>query len=305
MTENPTGQGKVSIVIPCYNHGAMLREALASVEEVRNENLLEVIIVDDGSVEVETRKILDELEQEGHCVVRQPNRGSSAARNAGIRLAKGEFILPLDSDNRVRDVYLKEGVSFLKDNPSIGVIYADAEYFGEKSGRWDVPEFNLLSLIRWNFIDVCALYRKALWDEVGGYDEQMPWMGVEDWDFWLRVAANGGTFVHLSKIGFDYRVCADSQIVRTIGFDCRVAREPVDDLMQASPRLAKLIDYIFSKPEMAFYKWVRETDEEVQRLRGQLRVVEASYSYRLGRALLAPPRWLRNLWRRFSLRRCK
>jgi len=59
------------------------------------------------------------------------------------------------------------------------------------------------------------------------------------------------------------------------------------------------------KSEMTFYKWVRETDEEVQRLRGQLRVVEASYSYRLGRALLAPLRLLRKLWRRFSLRRCK
>ena len=77
------------------------------------------------------------------------------------------------------------------------------------------------------------------------------------------------------------------------------------DLVEASPRLAKLIDYIFSKSEMTFYKWVRETDEEVQRLRGQLRVVEASYSYRLGRALLAPLRLLRKLWRRFLLRRCK
>src|SRR4030088_1073065 len=100
------GSGKVSIVIPCYNHGAMLREALASIEQVRNANLLEVIIVDDGSCEVETRKILDELEHEGHCVLRQPNRGVSAARNAGIRLANGESILPLDSDNRLRDVYL-------------------------------------------------------------------------------------------------------------------------------------------------------------------------------------------------------
>ena len=110
MTEPSTGQGKVSIVIPCYNHGAMLREAVASIEQVRNTNPLEVITVDDGS------------------------------------------------------------------------------------GRWYVPDFNLLSLIRMNFIDVCALYRKKLWQEVGGYDEQMPWMGLEDWDFWLRVASHGGSF---------------------------------------------------------------------------------------------------------------
>src|SRR5216110_271986 len=283
MTRTPISDGKVSIIIPCYNHGAMLREALASVEEVRNENLLEVIIVDDGSSEAETIRILKEVAEAGYRVVSQPNRRVSAARNAGIRLANGEFILPLDSDNRFRDVYLKEGVSLLKDNPDIGVVYADAEYFGEKTGRWHVQEFDLLSLIRKNFIDVCALYRRALWEQVGGYDEQMPWMGLEDWDFWLRVACHGGSFFHLPAVGFDYRVRSDSEIVKTIGFDARVAGEAVN-LVEASPRLAKLIYYIFNKRELSFYKWARATDEEVQLLRG-LREVEASYSYRLCRTL--------------------
>jgi glycosyltransferase involved in cell wall biosynthesis len=277
----PIGEGKVSIIIPCYNHGAMLREALASVEEVRNENLLEVIIVDDGSSDAETMRILKEVAEAGYRVVSQPNRRVSAARNTGIRLANGEFILPLDSDNRLRDVYLKEGVSLLKDNPSIGVIYADAEYFGEKSGRWHVQEFNLLSLIRWNFLDICALYRRSLWDEVGGYDEQMPSMGLEDWDFWLRLSTRGVTFVHVPTVGFDYRVRRDS--LRTEGY------------MHA----AQIIDYIFDKPELACYKLLRETDEEVQQLRGGIRTMQASLSYRLGRALLAPARLLRKLWRCF------
>src|SRR5436309_10974086 len=172
MTTTPIAEGKVSIVIPCFNQGAMLREALASVEQVRNANLLEVIIVDDGSSEVETSKILSKIAEAGYSVVAQPNRGVGAARNAGIRLAKGEFILLLDSDNRLRDVYLNEGVSLLKKHPSIGVIYTDAEYFGDRSGRWHVPNFNLSSLLRMNFIDACALYRKKLWEELGGYDEQ-------------------------------------------------------------------------------------------------------------------------------------
>ena len=119
MTYTSVGGGNVSIVIPCYNQGATLREALASVEQVRNENVIDVIIVDDGSSEAETTKILDELAKTGHCVVSQPNRGLGAARNAGIRLAKGEFILPLDSDDRLRDAYLNEGVSLLKNNPCV------------------------------------------------------------------------------------------------------------------------------------------------------------------------------------------
>ena len=259
MTTTPIAEGKVSIVIPCYNHGPMLCEALASVEEVRNENLLEVIIVDDGSSDPDTLRILRDVAEAGYRVVSQPNRRVSAARNTGIRLAKGEFILPLDSDNRLRDVYLKEGVSFLNENPNIGVLYADAEWFGEQTGRWQVQEFDLLSLLRMNFIDVCALYRRTLWEEVGGYDEEMPWMGVEDWDFWLRVAAHGGTFVHLNKIGFDYRVRADSQFVEAIGFNYRASGDPFAAMM-ASPRLAELVKYIFGKPELACYKLLRETD---------------------------------------------
>ena len=132
MNTAPVAEGKVSIVIPCYNHGAKVREALASVEQVRNENLLEVIVVDDGSSEAETTRILNEVEEAGYSVVSQPNRGPGAARNTGIRLAKGEFILPLDSDNRLRNVYLNEGVSLLRHNPTLDVIYSDAEYFGER-----------------------------------------------------------------------------------------------------------------------------------------------------------------------------
>jgi len=265
---------------------------------VRNGNLLEAIVVDDGSTEVETKKILDELEYDGHCVLRQPNRGPGAARNTGIRFAKSEFILPLDSDNHLRDLYLNEGISILKENPGAGVVYADAEYFGERSGPWDVPEFDLLSLIRWNFVDACALYRKKLWEEVGGYDEYKPLSGLEDWEFWLRVASHGGTFVHVRKVGFDYRVRTESMGVKIIGCDYRLQGDS-SNVGSISPRLKEVVDYIFSKPELACYKLLRELDEEVQQLRGGIRTMQDSLSYRLGRGLLAPARLLRKLWRGF------
>jgi hypothetical protein len=136
-------------------------------------------------------------------------------------------------------------------------------------------------LIRTNFIDACALYRKKLWEEAGGYDEQIVCWGLEDWDFWLRVASHRGSFVHLPKIGFDYRVRRDSMIVAT------------------RPRTAEIVSYIFDKPEMACYKLLREIDEEVQNLRAQIGRIQGSRSYRLGRGLLAPARLLRKLWRSF------
>src|SRR6266581_1307981 len=288
MSGTSVGAGNVSIIIPCYNQGAMLREALASIEQVRNENLLEVIVVDDGSSKVETRTILSQVQEAGYCVVPQPNRGLGAARNAGIRRAKGEFILPLGSDNRLRDAYLNEGVSLLKNNIRLGVVYADGEYFGERTGPWRAQEFNLLSMIRGNFIDACALFRKKLWEEVGGYDEQMPWTGWEEWDFWLRVAYRQGTFVHLPKVGFDHRVASES--VRPLADEHRL----------------DLFNYIFGKPEMACYRLIREMDEQAQILRARVqsmeelvRGIKGLRSYRLGHGLLAPARLLRKLWRFF------
>jgi glycosyltransferase involved in cell wall biosynthesis len=294
MSCTSVGPGNVSIVIPCCNQGATLREALASIEQVRNENLLEVIVVDDGSSDAETTTILTEVDEAGDCVVSQPNCGLGAALNAGIRRAKGEFILPLASDNRLRDAYLNEGVSLLKNNICLGVVYADAEYFGEKTGRWQVQEFNLLSMIRGNFIDTCALFRKKLWEDVGGYDEQMPWTGWEDWDFWLRVAYRQGTFVHLSKVGFDHRVRSASL------------------RLQAHEHRLDLLNYIFGKPEMACYRLIREMDEQAQILRARIqsmedlvRGIKGLRSYRLGQGLFAPARLLRKLGRFFSQRRCK
>jgi len=286
MTHTSIGEGKVSIVIPCHNQGTKLREAVASIEQVRNANLLEVIVVDDGSSDVKTRKILDELEQDGHYVLAEPNCGLGAARNAGIRRAKGEFILPLASDNRLRDAYLNEGVFLLKNNSCLGVVYADAEYFGERTDRSRVPEFNLLSMIRENFIDACALFRKKLWEDVGGYDEQMPWTGWEDWDFWLRVAYRQGTFVHLAKTGFDHRVRGDSL------------------RLQTQEHRSDVINYVFGKPDMACYRLIREMDEQAQILRARIqsmedlvRDVKGLRSYRLGQALFAPARLLQRLWR--------
>jgi glycosyltransferase involved in cell wall biosynthesis len=173
LVEDSTAKGKVSIVIPCYNCGSMLPETLASIEQVRSDVIAEVIVVNDGSNDETTCRIIQDLDAGKYKVIHQANRGLASARNAGIKVARGEFILPLDSDDLIRQVYFDQGVAILLDYPEVGGVYGDAEYFGEKGGRWKLPEFDLRSLVMGNYITACTLFRRSAWGSVGGYDEKM------------------------------------------------------------------------------------------------------------------------------------
>jgi len=84
--------------------------------------------------------------------------------------------------------------------------------------------------------------------------------------FGCELLSTAVAFSILAKIGFDYRVQKDSMIVKTVGFDYRVRRDS-SDLVSISPRAAELVNYIFGKPELACYKLLRETNEEVQQLK--------------------------------------
>lgn len=213
---------KVSVVIPCFNHGEFLPEAVASVTNIKR-NDIEVIVIDDGSTDERTRKEIDALTARGIYVVQQENKGLAAARNAAILVSKGEYILPLDADNRLRSECVDCGVQILQANPDVGVVYGDAEYIGLASGRWNVGSFDPDSLLKWNYIDACAIYRRSVWEQNGGYDGTMPVQGLEDWDFWLGALEHGWQFAYVPEIFFDYRKGEKSMITHTNGFERQIS----------------------------------------------------------------------------------
>ncbi len=206
----------ISIIIPCYNHGKYIQEALQSIQELHNISYpYEVIIVNDGSTDEFTINILNNLKKEGYNILDQNNQGLGAARNNGILLAKGKYILPLDSDNKVCAPYLTTAIDILEKDNTISVVYSDTEFFGEKAGRSIVGNYNLQKLMFYNFIDACAVYRKEVWQNAGGYATDMPAMGNEDWEMWLNFSFKGYRFYYLEEIGFKYRVINNSML-RTI-----------------------------------------------------------------------------------------
>jgi glycosyltransferase involved in cell wall biosynthesis len=217
---------KVSVVIPCYNHGKLLMGGILSVLKSNFEDY-EIIIVDDGSTDPLTLEIFKNLEekfQHNHRVqiIHQDNLGLADARNNAIMMSKGEYILPLDADNRIRPDYLSKAVEILDNNPEIGVVYAYAKTFGDEDpyaklfgGKKGVRKFQAFdgkTLLVNNFIDACSVLRKKVWEDCNGYDPDMGIMGYEDWDLWIGAMEKGWKFHLIKEALFDYYIDSNSMI---------------------------------------------------------------------------------------------
>lgn len=184
-------------------------DALDSLSKC-DQTLFELIIVNDGSTDSATIDIFTELEKAGYRIIHQVNMGLAAARNAGIKAAIGQYILPLDADNKIRPEYLTEAISVMDQQADVGMLYGNAAYFGDKSGDWVVGDFNLQRLMIGNYIDACAVVRKSVFEQLGGYETTMKLFGLEDWELWLRMSFAGFKFHYVNKVLFDYRVVSTS-----------------------------------------------------------------------------------------------
>lgn len=203
----------VSVVIPCYNQGEFLAEAIASVRR-QTFGSFEIVVVDDGSTEPQTLSTFAQLSPQDCKVMHTPNRGLAAARNHGIRHSSGKYILPLDADDRIAPGYLAAAVALLENDDRIGIVYPIVEFFGERSGIWRQSEFSAARLLYENMIVASAVFRRADWERVGGYREDMRF-GWEDWEFWLSLVECGCGVVKLPEVMFYYRIRGDS-MTRTL-----------------------------------------------------------------------------------------
>jgi len=214
---------KVSVVIPCFNHGEFLPEAIASVTAAKRDDV-EIIVVDDGSTDERTRSETDKLIARGIKVIRRENWGPAAARNTAILASQGEYIFPLDADDHIRPGCLDHGIRILDASPEVGVVYSDGEFFGIRTGRWHIGPFDRDRLLQWNYIAACALFRRSIWVQNGGYDEAKVVQGLEDWDFWLGALQHGWQFAYVPEVFFDYRVATESMITSTFGSEPEIAK---------------------------------------------------------------------------------
>jgi glycosyltransferase involved in cell wall biosynthesis len=194
----------ISIIIPCYNDAQYIEQ---SVQSALNQTYpyKEIIIVDDGS-NAETKAILKKIEPRITKLITQENQGQSTARNVGIKAAKGEYILILDSDDYFEPTFCEEAITAFKSDENIVIVTCQANLlFPDGSTQPFIPQGgNIGNFMYANCALGTSMFKKADWAKVGGYDETMR-RGLEDWEFFINLLKNGGYCYVIPVKLFNYR----------------------------------------------------------------------------------------------------
>ena len=192
----------VTVVIPAYNSARYISQALDSVKAQTFTNY-EVIVVNDGSDDREELERIVNSHPLPVIYISQENKGVSAARNAAIRVAKGEFYAQLDADDQWTPDYLEVQLGILKDNPEVTLVYPNATIIGEGATVGlefmkispSEGEVTFASLVRQECVVMtCVAARMSAIREAGMFDESI--RSCEDFDLWLRILKNGGRIIY-------------------------------------------------------------------------------------------------------------
>jgi glycosyltransferase involved in cell wall biosynthesis len=191
---------RVAVVVPCYDDGETLGDALGSLEGQEGH---ELVVVDDGSRDPETLRVLGDLERNGVRVVHQENAGLSAARMAGVAATSARYVLPLDADDALAPGAVSALADALDGEPRAAMAWGDVEIWGE----FDLPLRIGRRLDPWlvahlNTLPVASLVRRTALLDVGGWQLRR---GYEDWDLWMSFAEAGWGGVYVAVPALRYR----------------------------------------------------------------------------------------------------
>lgn len=201
---------KVSVIIPCFNQAEFLEECVDSVLKQTMTDF-EIIVVDDGSTDEKSKEILDAFKKTKTKIIRQQNMGLVGARNTGVKNARGKYILPLDCDDKISPNFLEKCSKYMDENKNCGICGGLTEFFGSKTGVWDLPKYSFPEILLGNRMVCTHMYRKTDWEKVGGYNPNMKY-GLEDWDFWLSIIELGHDVHQFDEVLFYYRKHGNTMI---------------------------------------------------------------------------------------------
>ena len=202
---NDTSSPLISVIIPVYNTEKYLADCLDSVINQTISNI-EIICVNDGSPDNSLQILKQYASRDKRIkILEQPNSGVIAARNNGISVARGEYILCLDSDDRIASVCLERLYNALINEPC-DLALPSVALFGNQTGLSDLGAPTADNMCAGNRIySTCGLYKKELWKKYGGYDSRFA-NGIEDYDFWMNFFQDNRRIVKVPDVLFYYNV---------------------------------------------------------------------------------------------------
>ncbi|RXP52573.1 glycosyltransferase [Lutibacter sp. HS1-25] len=273
-------KGLISFVIPCYNDAQYIDQAVNSALN-QTYSPIEVIVVDDGS-NTETKAILKSIEPKITKLITQENKGQSTARNVGIKEAKGNYIVTLDSDDFFEPTFCDEAIKLINNNMQIKIVTCNTTIlYDEGMTELYIPNGGeVQSFIFNNCALGSSLFKKEDWESCGGYDETMR-KGFEDWEFYIRILQQGGYAKVIPNTLFNYRRRANSTTAR------------------ANKNKYELLNYIYTKHKELYIQNYEQLishflnsikREEIEKIKNTQRI-----EFKIGKALLRPFRFIKAL----------
>ena len=274
---------KVSIIVPCYKQAETLSETLDSILAQTYLDW-ECVIINDGSPDNTEEAAKPYLEKDSRFkYIKQENKGVCVARNTAIAASCGEYVLPLDADDRISSTYLEKAVDHFLHFPETKLVYGKAERFGIENGCWDLPEFDYEKFIWDNCVLNSSIFRRSDYNATIGYNANMV-HGNEDWDFWLSLLKREDVVYRIDDVVCYYRV---QEFSRTTELAKHHLRENLIQLCKNHPDI-----YDSYKERVLLYK--KELDE-IAVLKAELNRIRHCHAYRLGKFLLKPFSWINRI----------
>ncbi|CAK8724903.1 hypothetical protein KKHLCK_15320 [Candidatus Electrothrix laxa] len=272
---------KISVVIPCYNHGHYIDRAVNSILNQTVDDI-EIIVVNDGSTDPFTADKLKKYDKPKTRVLHTVNQGPSAARNFGITQAVGKYILVLDADDYYLPTFLEKGSAVLDQHSNVGIVACGIQHFGLDSGRKMPLGGDVRTFLAPSGLTGSALLRKVCWEQTGGYDETMKTTGYEDWNFWLDVTKREWA-VHIIKEYLFYYHWKDESRRTKLNNQRAVSLGQV--IRNHRDVFAQYVDLV-----------VLNKDKDVMAMKEQRDILSSSLEYRLGHFLLLPLRFFQRIF---------
>lgn len=196
---------QISVIIPCYNQRNYISECLDSVL-AQTYTDYEVIIVNDGSTDDSVSVISPYLQKHKNIkLINQKNQGVVAARNNAIRQAQGQYIYPLDADDKIEKTMFEKSIKAIEQGKG-DIITTRVYMFGQKEGYKYLPKPSRTNMSCFNCLVNAALFRKSDFDKTTGYDEKFN-LGIEDYDLWLNmVFCHNLKIYRIPEVLFFYRI---------------------------------------------------------------------------------------------------